>query len=191
MVMARRYLMFAIFVAMVFGLMFTILNMQTTQIDRPLVTQTTTAVCPTTNAQLYPTNSRFVVTRNSKVYSANPDPSCWIPDCKLRNNHKAYRECTDAVAADWNTLGVLSMERYLAGPLSNLPDYNDKSLVDAIWYFSNATSVQASCGQAWLNLGIARMQARQYDAAGSALSKVRFLLYLIGYYLQSLILPLK
>lgn len=65
------------------------------------------------------------------------------------------------------------MERYLNGEIVDTPDYNTKSLTDAIWYFSNATATQKSCGQAWLNLGIARMQAQQYDAATTALSQVR------------------
>ena len=91
----------------------------------------------------------------------------------MRNNHKAYRGCTDNIATDWNTLGVISMERYLDGEVVDLPDYNTKSLMDAIWYFRNATTVQKDCGVAWLNLGVSLMQNQNYDEASLALGKVR------------------
>lgn len=65
------------------------------------------------------------------------------------------------------------MERFLGGDLTGLPDYNKKSLMDAIWYFRNATAVQSDCGLAHLHLGIALLQAEQNDASVSALEKVR------------------
>lgn len=169
--LARKYLVFWVFVAAFFGLIFIMLNLKATPIDTPLLPQSSAAVCPSVSSQLYPTNSRFVVTKSSKAYEANPDPACWLQDCKMRNNHKAYRGCTDNIATDWNTLGVISMERYLDGEVVDLPDYNTKSLMDAIWYFRNATTVQKDCGVAWLNLGVSLMQNQNYDEASLALGK--------------------
>lgn len=65
------------------------------------------------------------------------------------------------------------MERFLGGDLTGLPDYNKKSLLDAIWYFKNATAVQSDCGLAHLHLGIALLQDEQNEASASALEKVR------------------
>jgi len=169
MLLARKYLVFWVFVAAFFGLIFILLNLKATQLD-PLPVSSISTICPSVSSQLYPTNSRYVVTKKSAVYTPTNDPNCWLADCKIRNNHKAYRGCSDPVANDWNTLGVLSMERYLDGDLRTIPDYNYKSLEDAIWYFGNATNVQNDCGQAYLNLGIALLQDKQYEASVKALS---------------------
>lgn len=146
------------------------LNLKATQIA-PIPQRFIASSCPSTSSGAYPTNSRFVVTKQSASYDVNYDPSCWLQDCKARNNHKAYRGCSNPVANDWNNLGVISMERYLNAEIVNLPDYNIKSLMDAIWYFKNATTIQKDCAQGWLNLGIAQMQAQKYDAAADALQQ--------------------
>lgn len=169
--LARKYLVFWVFVAAFFGLIFIMLNLKATQLVSLPVTPIST-VCPSVSSQLYPTNSRFVVTKSSSAYEANPDPACWLQDCKMRNNHKAYRGCTDNFANDWNALGVISMERYLNAEIINLPDYNSKSLMDAIWYFKNATAVQKDCAVAWMNLGISQMQKQLYTDALESLNKV-------------------
>lgn len=168
--LARKYLVFWVFVAAFFGLIFIMLNLKATQLVSLPVTPIST-VCPSVSSQLYPTNSRFVVTKSSSAYEANPDPACWLQDCKMRNNHKAYRGCTDNFANDWNALGVISMERYLNAEIINLPDYNSKSLMDAIWYFKNATAVQKDCAVAWMNLGISQMQKQLYTDALESLNK--------------------
>jgi len=172
MILGRKSIIFWVFVAAFFGLIFIMLNLKATQIV-PLPSSSISTTCPSVSSQLYPTNSRFIVTKSSGAYDPNPDPSCWVQDCKLRNNHRAFRGCSDNVATDWNALGVLSMERYLDGEIVNLPDYNTKSLMDAIWYFRNATAVQSDCGQAWLNLGVAQMQKTDFDDAIASLTKVR------------------
>lgn len=170
--LSRKYLVFWVFVAAFFGIIFIMLNLKATALI-PVQTNSLAAVCPSVTGPVYPTNSRFMVTKRSGAYEANSDPSCWLQDCKMRNNHRAFRTCSSDVASDWNALGVLSMERYLNGDLTALPDYNKKSLMDAIWYFRNATTVQTDCGVAQLNLGIALLQAEQYDASVTALEKVR------------------
>jgi hypothetical protein len=176
MLLSRKYLVFWVFVAAFFGMIFILLNLKATQIMPGQSGPSLSTVCPSVSSQLYPTNSRFIVTKSSGAYNANPDPSCWLPDCKMRNNHRAFRGCSDPTANDWNSLGVISMERYLAGDLRDVPEYNAKSLVDAMWYFKNATRAESTCGQAWLNLGISSMQAQQYDEAADAFGKARIYL---------------
>lgn len=171
--LSRKHTVFWVFVAAFFGLIFIMLNLRASQLV-PMNTNSLATVCASDIATLYPTNSRFVVTKRSAVYDANPDPSCWIKDCKVRNNHAAYRTCPSDVASDWNVLGVISMERFLNGDLEMLPDYNKKSLMDAIWYFKNATKADISpCPIALLNLGISLVQNQQFDDAISSLEKVR------------------
>lgn len=170
--LSRKYLVFWVFVAAFFGLIFIMLNLKATALI-PVNSNSLATVCPAVGTSIYPTNSRFMVTKASGAYDANPDPSCWLQDCKMRNNHKAFRGCSSDVASDWNALGVLSMERYLGGDLTGLPDYNKKSIMDAIWYFRNATTIQSDCGVAQLNLGIALLQDGQFEASATALEKVR------------------
>ena len=163
-----KYILFWLVIPVFFGCISILLSTTSDEL-RP---KSTAVVCASQGKESFPKNSRFLVTKRSGAYDYNLQPSCWLPDCKKRNNHLAFRQCSNSFANDWNVLGVNSMERYLDGQWSTLPGYNIKSLEDAIWYFTNATTVEPSCAQAWMNLAIASMESLSYSSSLTAFSKV-------------------
>lgn len=165
---ARKYVFFWLLLAAFFGMLFVLLSMSSGELS-----PSTAAVCQVQSREFYPTNSRFFVTKRSAAYDFTPQPACWLPECKKRNNRLAFRQCENLLANDWNILGVNSMERYLNGQWDTLPGYNIKSLEDAIWYFANATAIDQKCVPAHINLGVAKMQAKQFKEAKEVLEKVR------------------
>lgn len=109
-----------------------------------------------------PQNSNFRVTRTSRVYEVQPNITCFMPGCRSRNNLQAYRECSDDIATQYNTLGVRSMERYV----SDRPEiYNTEQqlLKDAKAYFSSAIELDQSCTQAMINLGLVQLKLGELD----------------------------
>ncbi|CAF1080161.1 unnamed protein product [Adineta ricciae] len=162
-----KYILFWLIISAFFGGIAILLGISNDGL-RP---KSTSVVCASQGKEFFPKNSRFLVTKRSGAYDYNLQPSCWLPDCKKINNHLAFRQCSNSFANDWNVLGVNSMERYLDGQWNTLPGYNIKSLEDAIWYFTNATTVEPSCAQAWMNLAIASMESLFYSSSLTAFSK--------------------
>jgi hypothetical protein len=70
-----------------------------------------------------PVNSKFRVTESTRDYQVNPNPKCYMDNCKDRNNRLAYEVCSEsaeATASEWNALGVRAMERVVDGELKEV-----------------------------------------------------------------------
>eukprot|EP01120_Amphizonella_sp_Union-15-10_P012053 TRINITY_DN5296_c0_g1_i2.p1 TRINITY_DN5296_c0_g1~~TRINITY_DN5296_c0_g1_i2.p1 ORF type:complete len:349 (-),score=48.00 TRINITY_DN5296_c0_g1_i2:62-1108(-) len=57
------------------------------------------------------------------------------------------------------------MERYMQGPFEGLSGFNDGSLLDAFWFFSNATALDNRCESASLNLGLVMLKMNKISGA--------------------------
>src|SRR5690606_30613247 len=107
----------------------------------------------------------FRVSKESKAYTVNPNPSCFAYGCNDLNNRKAFGPCENGEATEWLVLGVHKMVRFLNGDLSGMPDYNRNSLIDAEKYFEKALQLDKTCAQAHVNLGFAKLALEKYNEA--------------------------
>lgn len=64
----------------------------------------------------HPSNSKFRVSSNTKSYTINHNPECWISSCRHKMNEKGFSFCIENEDAnEWNAVGMRIMERYTQG----------------------------------------------------------------------------
>jgi hypothetical protein len=124
-----------------------------------------------------PTNSRFRVSKTSNLYTVNPQPKCWLDNCRGRNNKRVYRACTtdgNDPASEWNVLGARVMERYVEGGDVKAPvDFSVHLLEEAFKHFAKAVELNAQCKSAVLNLALVETRMGKFAEAAKHYEQVR------------------
>lgn len=119
-------------------------------------------------------NSKFVVTRESRSYTVNTKPKCWKKHCDRVNNWLAFSSCDSfsEVATEWNSLGVRTMERYVGSTSEKLEGLSRQMLLDAVSQFANASSAaQGRCWAPLFNQAIVLTNLGELNAAGALYEK--------------------
>lgn len=119
-------------------------------------------------------NSKFVVTRASRSYDVNTKPKCWQRYCDKVNNWLAFSSCDSfsEVATEWNSLGVRTMERFVASTSEKLEGLSRQMLMDAVTQFTNATAAaQDRCWAPIFNLALVKTYLGDLDGAAKHYEK--------------------
>eukprot|EP01121_Diplochlamys_sp_Union-15-3_P005377 TRINITY_DN1570_c0_g1_i1.p1 TRINITY_DN1570_c0_g1~~TRINITY_DN1570_c0_g1_i1.p1 ORF type:complete len:490 (-),score=73.02 TRINITY_DN1570_c0_g1_i1:82-1551(-) len=112
------------------------------------------------------------VTTTTDSYDVVKQPSCFIDGCVNQGNWYALTPCSNDLATEWNKLGVDAVERFMEGPFTGLGGYNQNSLLDAYWFFSNATAEDSTCVNAHLNRALVLTKMKKFDEALESIEKV-------------------
>lgn len=142
--------------------------------EAPMLTGGKAVERSTLSSDGFLSNSKFVVTRQSRSYEVNTKPKCWKRYCDKVNNWLAFSSCDSfsEVATEWNSIGVRTMERYVGSTSEKLEGLSRQMLLDAVNQFANASSAaQDRCWAPLFNGALVKTNLGDFDGAAKLYEK--------------------